>query len=81
MEVVRELRKVKGKELTITLPDDFMGTEVEILILPLNRDSSASTKNKAKEIEEDIIEAMNEVKMMREGKLPEKSARELLNEL
>jgi hypothetical protein len=80
MEVIREIRKVSSKELTIKLPDDFVETEVEILILPLNRDSRLS-KKKEVEVEEDIKEAMNEVKMMREGKLPEKSAQELLSEL
>jgi hypothetical protein len=80
MEAIREIRKVSGKELTIKLPDDFVETEVEILILPLNRDSRLS-KKKEVEVGEDIKEAMSEVKMMREGKLPEKSAQELLSEL
>jgi hypothetical protein len=80
MEVVREIRKVSGRELTIELPEDFVDAEVEILILPVNRDFRSSQKSEV-EVKEDITEAMNEVSMMREGKLPEKSARELLSEL
>lgn len=78
MEVFREIRRVKNRELTIKLPDDFKDTEVEILILPAHRDSDSSKK---KELEDDIIEALQEVKQIREGKQPEKTARELLREL
>jgi hypothetical protein len=72
MEALREIRTVKNGEITIKLPDDFNETEVEIFILPANRD---------KKLEDDIIEALEEVKMMKEGKLPEKSAQDLLSEL
>ncbi len=81
MEVVREIREVKSRELTITLPDEFLETEVEILVLPLNRDSRSTGKNRKPNVEEDIIEAVKEVKMIREEKLPGKSARDLLSEL
>jgi hypothetical protein len=74
MEALREIRKVKNGEITIKVPDDFNETEVEVLILPLNRD-------KDEKLEDDVVEALKEVKMMREGKLPEKSARNLLSEL
>lgn len=80
MEIVREIRKVSGRELTIELPEDFVDAEVEILILPFNRDFRSSQKSEV-EVKEDITEAMNEVKMMREGKLPGKSARQLLSDL
>jgi hypothetical protein len=74
MEALREIRKVKNGEITIKVPDHFNETEVEVLILPLNRD-------KDEKLEDDVLEALKEVKMMREGKLPEKSARNLLSEL
>jgi hypothetical protein len=80
MEIVREIRKVSGRELTIELPEDFVDAEVEILILPFNRDFRSSQKSEV-EVKEDITEAMNEVKIMREGKLPGKSARQLLSDL
>ncbi|MCK4764597.1 MAG: hypothetical protein KAW12_20525 [Candidatus Aminicenantes bacterium] len=78
MEFIREIRSVTGREVTITLPEDFKETEVEILILPAHRDVDRNDKNK---LEEDIIEALQEVKNIREGKAPEKTARELLSEL
>ena len=33
-----------------------------------------------KQVEDDIIEALKEVKMIRDGKMPKKSARDLLKE-
>ena len=72
MEALREVRTVKNGKITIKLPDDFNETEVEIFILPANRD---------KKLEDDIIEALEEVKMMKEGKLPEKTVQDLLSEL
>ncbi len=81
MNVVREVRKIYGRELTIMLPEDFQEKEVEILVLPFNRGSRLKTGKKVEEVKADIVEAMSEVKMMREGKIPEKSAREMLNEL
>ena len=81
MNVIRKVRKIHGRELKIRLPEDFLEKEVEILVLPLNRDSRLPSWIEEEEIEEDVVEAMSEVKLMKEGKLPEKSARELLNEL
>ncbi|MCP5104162.1 MAG: hypothetical protein GY950_12320 [bacterium] len=81
MEFLREIRKVEGSELTIKVPDEFKETEVEILILPLDRDSDSESKISTRELKKDITEALDEVKMIREGKLPEKTARELLSEL
>jgi hypothetical protein len=48
MEALREIRKVKNGEITIKVPDDFNETEVEILILPLNRD-------KDEKLEDDVV--------------------------
>lgn len=81
MEVVREIREVKSRELIITLPDDFLETEVEILVLPLNRNPQTAREEPKPKLEEDIVEAVKEVKMIKEGKLPGKSARDLLSEL
>ena len=77
MEFLREIRKVEGSEVTIKVPDDFKETEVEILIFPLNRDSDSEKKISGRELEKDITEALDEVKLIRDGKLPEKTAREL----
>jgi hypothetical protein len=83
MEFVREIRRVNEREFKIKLPDSFKYTDVEVLILPLNKDSVSTDRGKVKKrkVEKDIIEALTEVKMMRDGSLPEKGARELLNEL
>lgn len=72
---------MKNREVTIKLPEELNETEVEILILPLNRDKDLTNKIEEKKVENDIIEALEEVKMMRDGKQPEKSARDLLSEL
>jgi hypothetical protein len=45
MEVLREIRKVKNGEITIKVPDNFNETEVEILILPFNRDKDEKLEN------------------------------------
>ena len=34
MQVVRELKKVNGRQITIDLPDSFYAQEVEIIVIP-----------------------------------------------
>lgn len=38
MEALRQYFKVTGRNITITLPDDFTADEVEVIILPKNDD-------------------------------------------
>ncbi|MCP4401492.1 MAG: hypothetical protein GY801_29870 [bacterium] len=37
MQVVRELKKIQGKQITIDLPDNFYAKEVEIIVIPYKR--------------------------------------------
>ena len=34
MQIVRELKKVTGRQITIELPDSFYAKEVEVLVIP-----------------------------------------------
>ena len=38
MEAIRQYIKVTGRNISITLPDDFYADEVEVIILPKNDD-------------------------------------------
>lgn len=38
MEAIRQYIKVNGRNISITLPDDFDAEEVEVIILPKNND-------------------------------------------
>jgi len=38
MEALRQYIKVNGRNISITLPDDFDADEVEVIILPKNND-------------------------------------------
>lgn len=40
MQVMRALKKVEGKRITIELPDNFYATEVEVLVIPYEKSSS-----------------------------------------
>lgn len=36
MSIVREFKKVVGKQITIHLPDSFSAQEVEVIVIPYN---------------------------------------------
>jgi len=36
MEAIREIKKVKGDQITVDLPVRFRNTDVEVIVLPLN---------------------------------------------
>ncbi len=80
MEFVREIRRVTDRDLVVRVPEEFRDTDVEVLILPLKDKSIPETPSNT-EIETEILEALTEVKEMREGRAPKKSARQLLDEL
>lgn len=80
MDVIREVRTVTDQRVIIDLPDHFRNTEVEILVLPLNRFPPKKEIEKDT-VEGDIIESLHEVKKMRAGEQAEKTAQELLSEL
>ncbi len=37
MQVVREIKRVAGRRITIDLPDTFYGKEVEVIVIPFKR--------------------------------------------
>ena len=37
MQIIREIKKVSGKKITIDLPDNFSAEEVEIIIIPCKK--------------------------------------------
>jgi hypothetical protein len=45
MEVIREVRTVKSKDITIRLPKTLWGQKVEIIILPLEIEPQRQEKN------------------------------------
>ncbi|MBS7254305.1 hypothetical protein [Flavobacterium branchiicola] len=38
MEAIRQIITVKNHSVTVILPDDFIADEVEVIILPIQRD-------------------------------------------
>jgi hypothetical protein len=47
MEALRQYIKVNGRNISITLPDDFDADEVEVIILPKNNDFYLTDEMKA----------------------------------
>jgi len=47
MEAIRQYIKVNGRNISITLPDDFNADEVEVIILPKNDDFYLTDEMKA----------------------------------
>ena len=45
MQVVREIKKVTGKRITIDLPDNFYAKEVEVIVIPYKEVLSTKNKN------------------------------------
>jgi hypothetical protein len=45
MQVVREIKKVTGKRITIDLPDNFYAKEVEVTVIPYKEVLSTKNKN------------------------------------
>ncbi len=45
MQVVRELKKIQGKQITIDLPDNFYAKEVEIIVIPYKRGLPVDSSN------------------------------------
>ena len=47
MEAIRQYIKVNGRNISITLPDDFDADEVEVIIMPKNNDFYLTDEMKA----------------------------------
>ncbi len=37
MQIVRELKKVNGRQITIDVPDSFYAKEVEVIVIPYQK--------------------------------------------
>lgn len=69
MEVIREIKTIKNKELIINLPDDFLNKEVEIIIAPLLEKSKVERNKRAsffKFVEENQFKLPGDYKFVRE---------------
>lgn len=69
MEVIREIKTIKNKELIINLPDDFLNKEVEITIAPLLEKSKIEKDKRAsffKFVEENQFKLPGDYKFVRE---------------
>ncbi len=69
MEVIREIKTIKNKELIINLPDDFLNKEVEIIIAPLLEKSRIEKDKRAsffKFVEENQFKLPGDYKFVRE---------------
>ncbi len=69
MEVIREIKTIKNKELIINLPDDFLNKEVEITISPLLEKSKIEKDKRAsffKFVEENQFKLPGDYKFVRE---------------
>jgi hypothetical protein len=69
MEVLREIKAITKKELTINLPDDFLNKKVEIIVFPLlKKGITAKDKRTSffKFVEENNFKLPNDYKFVRE---------------
>jgi hypothetical protein len=69
MDVIREIKTIKNKELTINLPDDFLNKKVEIIIFPLLEKRKITDNKKAsffKFVEENQFKLPSDYKFVRE---------------
>lgn len=69
MEVIREIKTIKNKELIINLPDDFLNKEVEIIIAPLLEKNKIEKDKRAsffKFVEENQFKLTGDYKFVRE---------------
>lgn len=69
MEVIREIKTIKNKELIINLPDDFLNKEVEIIIAPLLEKSKIEKDKRTsffKFVEENQFKLPGDYKFVRE---------------
>jgi hypothetical protein len=69
MEVLREIKTITKKELTINLPDDFLNKEVEIIVFPLLKKRTPAKDKRAsffKFVEENQFKLPNDYKFVRE---------------
>jgi hypothetical protein len=71
MQAIRQFIKVNGRNINITLPDDFNADEVEIIILPKNDDTYLTDEMKAildsrvNEPSEDYISAKESIEKLK----------------
>ena len=71
MQAIRQFIKVNGRNINITLPDDFNADEVEIIILPKNDDTYLTDERKAildsrvNEPSEDYISAKESIEKLK----------------
>ena len=69
MDVIREIKTIKNKELIINLPDDFLNKEVEIIIAPLLEKSKIEKDKRTsffKFVEENQFKLPADYKFVRE---------------
>lgn len=71
MEAIRQFIKVNGRNINITLPEDFNADEVEVIILPKNDDTYLTDEMKAildsrvNEPSEDYISAKESIEKLK----------------
>jgi hypothetical protein len=69
MEVLREIKTIKKKELTLNLPDAFLNKTVEIIVFPLLKKRTLTKDKRAsffKFVEENRFKFPNDYKFVRE---------------
>jgi len=48
MQIIRELKKVNGTQITIDLPDSFYAKEVEVIVIPYKKVSPVADSDEWK---------------------------------
>ena len=69
MEVLREIKTIKKKELTINLPDAFLNKKVEIIVFPLHKKGTTAKDKRAsffKFVKENQFKLPHDYKFIRE---------------
>ena len=59
MEAIRQTVKVQNHKINITLPDDFLADEVDVIILPSQKKEYAIPQWQIDEVRERTIEYFN----------------------
>ena len=70
MEAIREIIKVKNRQVIITLPDDFNADEVEVIILKtieseLSEEQKAILKSRLNEPETEYISSQESLDLLK----------------
>ena len=85
MELYRQIFIPDEQNNHIDIPCRWYGKEVEVIVFPVGKEAKRNTgedaSKSARQLKKDLLEAVEEVRLHKAGKLQLKAAEDLLNEL